>query len=139
MNVHARRSMAEYLRQIAAWRRSRAEEYDRDERNLVAAAGLEELAAYILDLPEDDERLRILNEVAVTHDEFTPGQQTSYEVGRFRFHYAETSLDGFLTHLGEIAIADSNERGRFAGRLPEGDDPWAPEATNGQRPREPLA
>lgn len=125
MNTYARRSMADYLRLVATWRRQRAEEYDRDERNIVAAAGLEELADYILGLPEDDERLDILNQVAVTHDEFTPGQQTMYEIGRFRFHYAETSLDGFLTHIARVAIADSEERGRFAGKLPEGDDPWS--------------
>jgi hypothetical protein len=134
MNVHARRSLADYLRQIAEWRRRRAEEYDRDERNLVAAAGLDELASYILELPEDDERLLILDEVAVTHDEFTPGQQTSYEIGRFRFHYAETSLDGFLSHLTRVAVADSEERGRFAGKLPEGDDPWSSEWRDGQKP-----
>lgn len=127
MNTAARWSMAEYLRGIANWRRQRAEEYDRDERNLVAAAGLDEFAAWLLELPEDDERLAILQQVATTHDEFTPGQQTSYEIGRFRFHYAETSLDGFLTHITELAIADSTERGNFAGRLPEGDDPWSPE------------
>lgn len=134
MNVHARQSMVEYLLQVAAWRRRRAEEYDRDARNLVAAAGLEELAEYIANLPDDDERLAILNEVAVTQDEFTPGQQASYELGRFRFHYAETTLDGFLNNIVELAIADSKERGRFAGRLPEGDDPWSPEWRNGREP-----
>ena len=133
MNSYARRSLADYLHQVAAWRRQRADEYDRDDRNLAAAAGLEELAAHILELPEDDERLDILNQVAVTHDEFTPGQQTMYEIGRFRFHYSETSLDGFLTHIARVAIADSEERGRFAGRLPEGDDPWAPEWRNGDK------
>lgn len=127
MTPAARWSMAEYLRRIASWRRQRAEEYDRDARNLVAADGLEELAAWILELPEDDERLDILQQVATTHDEFTPGQQASYEIGRFRFHYAETTLDGFLTHVTRAAIADSEERGNFAGRLPEGDDPWSPE------------
>lgn len=127
MNSRTRESMADYLRQIAAWRRQRAEEFDRDERNLVVAAGLEEFAGYILALPEDDERMAILYKVASTHDEFTPGQQTSYEIGRFRFHYAETSLDAFLRHITELAVADSRERGRFAGKVPEGDDPWSPE------------
>ena len=75
----------------------------------------------------DDERLAVLNIVAITHDEFIPGQQTSYEIGRFRFHYPETSLDGFLNHITRIAVADSEERGQFAGKLPEGDDPWSPE------------
>ena len=52
MNIYARQSLVDYLRRIAIWRRQRAEEYDRDERNLVVADGLEELAAYILELPE---------------------------------------------------------------------------------------
>lgn len=125
MNTRTRESIADYLRRIAVWRRQRAEEYDRDERNLVAASGLDELAGYILALPEDDERLAVLNEVAIDHEEFFPGQQTSYEIGRFRFHYPETSLDGFLSHITRIAVADSEERGRFAGKLPEGDDPWS--------------
>lgn len=131
MNRRTRESIADYLRRIAVWRRQRAEEYDRDERNLVAAAGLDELADYILDLPEDDGRLAVLQEVAIDHEEFFPGQQTSYEIGRFRFHYPETSLDGFLSHLTRIAVADSEERGRFAGRLPEGDDPWSSGVRNG--------
>lgn len=132
MTAQARQSLADYLLQVAAWRRRRAEEYDRDERNLVAADGLEELAAHILQLPQDDERLAVLAEVAVLHDEFMPGQQTSYEIGRFRFHFAETSLDGFLNHITRIAVADSEERGRFAGKLPEGDDPWSPEWRQGR-------
>jgi hypothetical protein len=50
-------AMARYLRSLADWRRQRADEYDRDARNLQSAAGLEELAGFVLGLPEDDPRL----------------------------------------------------------------------------------
>ena len=50
-------ALATLLREIAAWRRQRADEYDKDPRNLVTAAGLDALAEYLLDLPAEDERL----------------------------------------------------------------------------------
>ena len=119
-----REALAEYCRALAAWRRQRAEEYDRDARNLRTAAGLEELADYVLTLPEDDPRLRELARLTVVGEAFQPDQRVSYEIGRFRFHHADVGLDAFLDHLVELAILDKGEKGRFGGRLPEGDDPW---------------
>ena len=119
------RLMADLLRQTAAWRRRKAEEYDRDARNLRAAAGLEELADFVLALPEGDPRLHRLGRLAVAGEVFQPGQQTLYEIGRFRFFHDAAGLDAFLDRLVELAEADAGEQGRFGGRLPEGDDPWA--------------
>jgi hypothetical protein len=48
-----------------------------------------------------------------------------YELGRFRFHQSDTGLEPFLDTLVALAEADRGESGRFGGRLPEGDDPWA--------------
>lgn len=118
-------ALATLLREIAIWRRQRAAEYDKDPRNLVTAAGLDELAAHLLDLPAEDERLQALDRLLHIHGEFTPGQRVVYEAGRFRFYYPETSLDGFLVQLVELATLDRNEDGHFAGLTPEGDDPWA--------------
>ena len=118
------RLMAERFRDIAAWRRRKAEEYDRDARNLRSAAGLEELADFVLNLPHGDQRIREMTRLAVMGEAFEPGQQTSYEIGRFRFHHPDVGLDAFLDRLVELAIADRGEMGRFGGRLPEGDDPW---------------
>ncbi|CAA9545276.1 MAG: hypothetical protein AVDCRST_MAG73-2348 [uncultured Thermomicrobiales bacterium] len=121
----AQRAIADHLWSVAAWRRAKAEEYDRDARNLRTAAGLDDLAAHVLALPDDDPRLRELARVGALHDDaFVPGQQTSYEIGRFRFHRPETGLDAFLDRLVELAIADRGEQGRFGGLMPEGDDPW---------------
>ncbi len=117
-------AFADFCRATAAWRRRKAEEYDRDARNLRSAAGLEELAAHVLGLPADDPRLRELARLTVEGEAFRPDQRVSYEIGRFRFHYGETSLDPFLDTLVELAIADKGEQGRFGGRMPEGDDPW---------------
>lgn len=118
-------SFAAFCRATADWRRRKAEEYDRDARNLRAAAALDDLAAFALSLSPDDPRLRELKRLAATGDDFTPDQRVLYELGRFRFHHPEAGLDPFLDHLVELAEADRGEQGRFGGRLPEGDDPWA--------------
>ena len=118
------RAIADYLQTLADWRRRKAQEYDRDPRNLRTAAALIALADHVLALPEDDARLRELDRLAMTGELFTPGQQTSYEIGRFRFFGPEAQLDPFLDRVVELAVADRGEQGRFGGRMPEGDDPW---------------
>ena len=117
-------AVAEFVRATAAWRRRKAEEYDRDARNLRSASALEDLADHVLSLPADDPRLRELARLASEGEEFRPPQRVLYELGRFRFHHPEAGLDPFLDTLVELAIADKGEAGRFGGRLPEGDDPW---------------
>jgi hypothetical protein len=118
-------SLAEFCRTTADWRRRKAEEYDRDARNLRTAAALDELAQFVLTLPAGDQRLSDLQRLAGTGDDFTPDQRVLYEIGRFRFHHPEAGVDSFLDTLVSLAEADRGEAGRFGGRLPEGDDPWA--------------
>jgi hypothetical protein len=124
MREEDRQAIATYIRSLAGWRRRKAEEYDRDARNLRAAAGLEELADYIEALSDDDARIGRLRQIAFTGDLFTPGQQTAYELGRFRFHHTDSRLDAFLDRIVEFAEFDAQEQGRFGGLLPPGDDPW---------------
>ena len=119
------RSFASFCDVTAQWRRRKAEEYDRDERNVRTANALQEFGAFVLCLPPDDERLRELQRLAGTGEEFTPDQRVLYELGRFRFHQPDASMDAFLMQLVVLAEADRGESGRFGGRLPEGDDPWA--------------
>jgi hypothetical protein len=116
--------LAEYLRSVVSWRRQRFLDDLRDPRNLRSAAALEELAAYVEHLPPDDERLLRLRELAVQGEAFVPGQQTAYEIGRFRFFTADAGLDPFLDRIVELAIADRGEQGRFGGRQVPGDEPW---------------
>ncbi len=120
-----RLSLAECCRTTAAWRRRKAEEYDRDERNLRTAAALEELAEYILALSAADPRLIDLQRLAGAGEDFAPEQRVLYELGRFRFHQPDTGIDPFLDTLVAFAEADRGEAGHFGGRLPRGDDPWA--------------
>ena len=117
-------SVAAFCESTAEWRRRKAEEYDRDLRNIRSAEALIELAAHVRTLPASDPRLRELHRLAASGDEFQPDQRVLYELGRFRFHHPETGLDPFLDTLVELAIADRGEMGRFGGHLPPGDDPW---------------
>ena len=119
------RSLAAFCDATAQWRRRKAEEYDRDERNVRTARALQEFGAFVLSLPADEQRLRDLQRLAATGEDFTPDQRVLYELGRFRFHQPDASMDAFLTQLVVLAEADRGESGRFGGRLPEGDDPWA--------------
>ena len=124
-NARFQASLADFFEATAAWRRRKADEYDRDERNLRTADALVALAAHVRSLPADDDRLIELHRLAASGDDFQPDQRVLYELGRFRFHHPETGLDPFLDTLVELALADRGEMGRFGGRLPEGDDPWA--------------
>jgi hypothetical protein len=125
MDQSVRRMIADYLHNIAIWRRQRAQDDLRDARNLRSAAALEALAQFILDLPEDDERIQTLSRIAVEGQSFVPGQQTAYEIGRFHFFSEESSFDAFLTWMVELAEADRSEHGRFGGRQAPGDEPWS--------------
>jgi hypothetical protein len=116
--------MAEYLRSVAAWRRQRYQDDLRDARNLRSADALVELAEHVLSLPPEDERLQRLRTVAVAGEAFVPGQQTAYEIGRFRFFSNEAGLDAFVDRIVELAEADRGEQGRFGGRQVPGDEPW---------------
>ncbi len=124
MEVPVQTMIADYLRDLARWREGRAEEYDRDVRNLRSAAGLEELAQYVLALPDDDPRIVELARRAVHGNRFEPGQQAHFAIARFRFHEEHTSPAAFLDRVVDLQRADMAEDGHFGGRLPEGDDPW---------------
>ena len=119
-----RPALRAYLRDIADWRRRRAQEYDRDPRNVRTADGLDELAGAIDALPADDTRLVRLSQLGLRGELFEPGQQLHYEVGRFRFHNADVTTDGFLTTMVELAEIDMREQGEFGGPQVPGDEPW---------------
>lgn len=119
-----RPSLAGYLRSIADWRRNRYQDDLRDPRNLVSAAGLDDLAAWVMTLPEDDLRIATLSKYASEGESFTPGQQALYEIGRFRFFSPDTEFNSFLDQLALLSEADHTERGHFGGKQVPGDEPW---------------
>src|SRR5215208_6485117 len=117
-------AFAEYIRAVADWRRRRYDDDLRDKRNLRSADALEEFAAFIESLSADDDRLARLGQICMRGETFEPTQQVAYELGRFRFYTEEATLDGFLTHLVELAEADAREHGQFGGLQAPGDNPW---------------
>ena len=116
--------IAEYLTQIADWRRRRYQDDLRDERNLRSAEGIEELGRYVRGLADDDERIVDLERLWRQGEQIEVGQQAAYEIGRFRFFVPETELDAFVDQMTDLARADANERGRFGGPQVPGDEPW---------------
>lgn len=119
-----RPSFAAFCRTLATWRRTRYEDDLRDRRNLVSADGLRVLADHITSLPASDPRIVSLTRLAAQGDEFLPGQQTLYELGRFRFFEPTAEVDGFIDQLVELSMSDRGEAGRFGGKQVPGDDPW---------------
>ena len=124
MESHLIRAFSTYLRSIADWRESRYGDDLRDRRNLVSADGLRELAVFVESLSVDDDRLFRLERYCLRGENFEPGQQVHYEVGRFRFFSPDATLYGFLSLLVELAEADSREHGQFGGSQVQDDNPW---------------
>lgn len=116
--------IAEYLTQIADWRRMRYQDDLRDARNLVSAEAIEELREYIRALPDDDARLIELDRLWRRGEQVEVRQQAAYEIGRFRFFTPETELDAFVDEIVDLARADANEHGQFGGKQVPGDNPW---------------
>jgi hypothetical protein len=119
-----RASMTAYIRNISEWRRGRYNDDLRDPRHLRSADALGEFAVFIDELPIDDLRLGRLAHLAADGEEFAPGQQTAYEIGRYHFHDETMTPDGFLSFLVTVAERDAGEQGRFGGLQAPGDDPW---------------
>ncbi len=120
-------AIGERLMAIAGWRRERfrlGTMADQDPRNLRSATGIDELAAYIRSLPPDDPRLTELRRLAFSGDQFDPGAGLLIELGRFRFHDPNVTLDGFVDQMVALARFDANERGHFGGPQVPGDEPW---------------
>lgn len=116
--------IAEYLIQIANWRRSRYQDDLRDDRNLRSAEAIEELGQFVRGLPDDDERVVQLDRLWRRGEQIEVGQQAAYEIGRFRFFAPETELNAFVDQIVDLARADANEHGQFGGKQVPGDDPW---------------
>ena len=122
--IDIRQMMAAYLRDLASWRRGKFDDDLRDPRNLRSAEGILAFADFVQTLPAIDPRLQELERVAVLGERFEPGQQTAYAIGLFHFHDTAATMDGFLTHITELAQRDAGEAGRFGGVQVPGDEPW---------------
>jgi len=109
-------AIIEILIAQAEWREHKAEEYPDDERNLRAASALRAAAEYVGVLPDDDQRLRVIDATDVDH----PGGERTHEVlRRVGFHHTlpggryPESLDepsAILDQLAEAIEDDEAER-----------------------------
>lgn len=130
--VDVRRSIAERVEAIAAWRREREQQDmyglgpEVAARSHRSAEGLDQLAAYVGSLDASDERLVTIARLAFHGERFDPGATMLHELGRFRFHDPEATVAGFLTRMAELAELDASERDQFGGPQVPGDNPWRP-------------
>ncbi len=108
--------IVEGIEELVRWRREQAEEYPDDSRNVQSAEGLEALAAFVRNLPDEDERLRELMSLSIVDDAFDlPSGEGERELSQFRFHDAAQDCDAFLSRLVTLASRDAMELARLGG------------------------
>jgi hypothetical protein len=130
MNSTTQISIARRIDAIAEWRAEREFQDmlglgpEAAMRSRRSAEGLRELANHIAGLPDDDERLQRLRELAFAGGEFDPGPTLLNELGRFRFHEAEQTVESFVERMVECAEQDASEIAMFGGPQVPGDNPF---------------
>ncbi len=118
MAIPTREPFLVYLRaRAAALRRQRATTPAAAERLGAHAQALDLLAEVVQDLPEDDERLMVLETLAVRDGQFVPGAATEHALTQFASTSRE-ACDAFLTMLVRVARDDAIARARTHGHLP---------------------
>lgn len=123
-------SIARRIDAIAEWRREREFQDmvglgpDVAARSRRSAEGLKELADYVAGVPDGDEHLRLLRKHAFSGGQFDPGPTLLLELGRFRFHDADQSIESFVAEMVEFAEQDASEHALFGGPQVPGDNPW---------------
>lgn len=130
MSAEARSAIVERIEAIADWREERAQQDmlglgpEAARRSNRSAAGLRELAGFFRELPEDDVRILQLERTAFSGVIFDPGALLLTELGRFRFHDPDASIQQFAAHMVSLAEQDQEEMGTFGGPQVPGDNPW---------------
>ncbi|CAN5797630.1 hypothetical protein BH20CHL3_BH20CHL3_08390 [soil metagenome] len=132
VTIDVRQSISERIASIAEWRREREQQDmyglgpEVAVRSRRSADGLRELARHVLALPADDERLTRLTVLAFYGEQFDPGATMLHELGRFRFHDPDVTIEGFFDRMVALAELDHSERDHLGGRQVPGDNPWRP-------------
>lgn len=130
MSSQVREAIAERIMEIAAWRDEREQQDmlglgpEAAARSRRSAQGLRDLAAYVRTLPEDDARLARLKDLAFWGDRFDPGASLLNELGRFRFHDENTTVEGFIDAMVTLAEEDASDVNQYGGPQVPGDNPW---------------
>lgn len=87
------------------------------ERLEAHARGLELLADLVRALPEDDERLLLLETLVVRDGQFVPGPASEHALTQFAGS-SHAACEMFLTSLVQVARDDALARARAHGHLP---------------------
>jgi hypothetical protein len=130
MSERGRRAIVERIEAIAVWREERELQDmlglgpEAAARSRRSARGLRELAAYIGQLPSDDERIASLMRLAFAGEYFDPGAVLLTELGRFRFHEPDQPVAQFVDMMVKLAERDREEMGQWGGPQLSGDNPW---------------
>lgn len=128
----AKEAIAERIFRIAEWREERAFQDmlglgpEAAERSNRSATGLRGLADHVRSLADDDERILRLTRLTFSGEIFDPGASLLNELGRFRFHDPDSSVEQFVTFMVELAERDASEQGQWGGPQLPGDNPWQP-------------
>jgi hypothetical protein len=111
---HTRAAFAEFLREQAEWRRARADEWPEDPRNRRSCEALNELASWVMGLPDGDERLQHLADRFPDEPPFLPvGDDVARFAARYGFSFT-ADPDRFLTSF--VALIDEIETRRQSGQ-----------------------
>jgi hypothetical protein len=97
--MSGQQTIADYIFKQAAWRDTQAAEPPDQRRNERAAASLRELAAYVLALPGDDERILELTRLVVRDGAFLPFPEGERVIAVFGFDSVGQDCGTFLTQL----------------------------------------
>ena len=111
--TEGQRALAAYLCERAC--RSEAGERPEGPRDQAPAAGLRELAGYVLRLPPDDERLLELASLGYRVGMFVPFEEAAEAVARFRRDDPREDGGAFLARLARLmrdgALRDARAHG----------------------------
>jgi len=102
----------------------KAAEHPDDSRNESSAHGLDELAAFVRGLADDDERLIELGALGFRDGLWIPpsADAAGHAISRFRFDRRDQSCDLFLTQLVPLVGDDAIRQAQFADELPYPED-----------------
>ena len=104
--------IADYLRSVADWRKRRALEEPHELRHKQSAKQLDELAAHVATIDPEDPRIQAIGRATEEGELMVPGPILANAVARIGFFSTDSSLDGLVTHMTELALEDLGQAGR---------------------------
>jgi hypothetical protein len=104
--------IADYLDSVAVWRQRRSLDEPFEPRHKRAVAVMDRLVAYVRSLPDDDERIQMIGRATLDGQVIVPGPILANAVARFGFFEDESTEDGLVQKMAELAFEDLGQVGR---------------------------